>query len=90
MASVHRSVLNHNERPRRITMALRDGPFRTLDGTWNFTSLAKAARKVEFALKYEFATRALEAVIGPVFGHVADSFIDAFARRAETVYVAST
>jgi ribosome-associated toxin RatA of RatAB toxin-antitoxin module len=80
------TTANHNERPRRITMALRDGPFRRLDGTWNFRSLAKTACKVEFALKYEFATPALGTVIGPVFGYVADSFIDAFVRRAESVY----
>jgi ribosome-associated toxin RatA of RatAB toxin-antitoxin module len=43
-------------------------------------------RFVELALTYEFATRALETVIGPVFNRIADSFIDAFVRRADVVY----
>ncbi|MEP6943857.1 MAG: type II toxin-antitoxin system RatA family toxin [Betaproteobacteria bacterium] len=82
----HFTTANHNEAPERITMALRDGPFRKLDGGWKFRALAKGACKVEFALKYEFATKPLEALIGPVFEHVADTFIDAFVRRAESMH----
>ena len=44
------------------------------------------ACKVEFELAYEFATHLLERVVGPVFGHIANTFIDAFVRRAEAVY----
>ena len=82
----HFTTANDYHRPDRIVLALRDGPFRRLDGTWTFSSLADEACKVELALRYEFATRALETLIGPVFNHIADSFIDAFVRRAEGVY----
>lgn len=88
--SAHFTTANRNERPWRITMALRDGPFRKLDGTWNFRALAEVACKIEFALEYEFATQALEVAVGPVFGYVADGFIDAFVRRAESVYATGT
>ena len=37
-------------------------------------------------LAYEFKTPVLEAVVGPVFNHIANTFIDAFVRRAEAVY----
>ena len=30
--------------------------------------------------------RALEQIIGPVFGMIANSFVDSFCKRAETVY----
>jgi len=41
---------------------------------------------LEFDLAYEFATGLLERVIGPVFSHIANTFIDAFVKRAERVY----
>jgi ribosome-associated toxin RatA of RatAB toxin-antitoxin module len=43
---------------------------------------------VELELHYEFAAPVLERLIGPVFSHIAHTFIDAFVRRAETVYAA--
>jgi ribosome-associated toxin RatA of RatAB toxin-antitoxin module len=41
---------------------------------------------VQFRLRYEFASRILEKVVGPVFDHIAASFVDAFVRRAAEVY----
>jgi ribosome-associated toxin RatA of RatAB toxin-antitoxin module len=48
--------------------------------------LSDSACKVEFELNYEFATAVLEGLIGPVFGRIADSFIDAFVKRAVAVH----
>jgi ribosome-associated toxin RatA of RatAB toxin-antitoxin module len=84
----HFTTANTYHRHDRIVLSLRDGPFRKLDGLWIFRPLAEAACKVELALNYEFATAALEALIGPVFNRIAGSLIDAFVRRAETVYAA--
>jgi len=42
--------------------------------------------KVEFALHYEFVNRLLEKLVGPVFNYIANSFIDAFVKRAESLY----
>ena len=82
----HFTTANAYHRPDRIVLALRDGPFRRLDGVWTFHPLAENACKVELTLVYEFTTPALETLIGPVFNRIADSFIDAFVRRAESVY----
>jgi ribosome-associated toxin RatA of RatAB toxin-antitoxin module len=79
------TTANRGERPERIVIALRSGPFRHLDGTWHFTALGGGS-KVELALRYEFATAVLERLIGPVFGRIAHTFVDAFVRRAEEVY----
>ena len=54
----------------------------------DFVALGKNGCRVEFDLAYEFATALLDKAIGPVFGHIADTLIDAFVRRAEAVYVA--
>jgi ribosome-associated toxin RatA of RatAB toxin-antitoxin module len=67
---------------------LRDGPFRHLDGTWRFRSLPPEGCSVALDLHYEFAAHVLERLIGPVFSHIGHTFIDAFVRRAETVYPA--
>ncbi|MEP6996562.1 MAG: type II toxin-antitoxin system RatA family toxin, partial [Betaproteobacteria bacterium] len=80
------TTANRNQPPDRIVIELRDGPFRRLDGIWQFRALAESACKVEFELNYEFATAVLETLIGPVFGRIADSFINAFVKRAAAVY----
>jgi ribosome-associated toxin RatA of RatAB toxin-antitoxin module len=67
-------------------ITLNHGPFRHLHGEWRFRALAADACKVEFELAYQFASHLLERVVGPVFSHIANSFIDAFVRRAEAQY----
>ena len=34
----------------------------------------------------EFKTHVLETIVGPVFNHIANTFVDAFVRRAAAVY----
>jgi ribosome-associated toxin RatA of RatAB toxin-antitoxin module len=82
----HFTTANRNHAPDRIVVELRDGPFRRLDGVWRFHALTESACKVEFDLNYEFATAMLEKLIGPVFGRIADSFIDAFVKRAAEIH----
>ena len=77
---------NVNTPPTEIKMNLVDGPFKTLHGTWTFKPLREDACKVELDLQYEFSSRLLEQVIGPVFGMIANSMVDSFCKRAETVY----
>lgn len=77
---------NTNTPPSRMQMSLVEGPFRHLDGTWLFTPLREDACKIEFELHYEFSSKLLEKLIGPVFSKIADSFVDSFCKRAEAVY----
>jgi ribosome-associated toxin RatA of RatAB toxin-antitoxin module len=69
-----------------IRISLLDGPFRRLDGEWRFTALLPDASKVALEMHYEFKTGALDRIVGPVFGHIANSFVDAFTRRAESLF----
>jgi ribosome-associated toxin RatA of RatAB toxin-antitoxin module len=77
---------NRHEPPELITLELVDGPFSTLTGRWEFVELAPDACKVLFTMRYAFSSRALEAVVGPVFNRIATSFIDSFTRRAQVCY----
>ncbi|HEV7815396.1 MAG TPA: type II toxin-antitoxin system RatA family toxin [Janthinobacterium sp.] len=77
---------NENTPPSTIKMTLVDGPFKCLDGTWTFKALRADACKVELDLHYEFSSRVLDSLIGPVFGMIANSMVDSFCKRADTVY----
>jgi ribosome-associated toxin RatA of RatAB toxin-antitoxin module len=82
----HFTTDNVNRPPESIVITLKDGPFRHLHGEWQFRALGEHGCKVEFKLAYEFATPLLDKVIGPVFNHIANTFIDAFVKRADAVY----
>ncbi len=84
-----------------VQLALVDGPFSALQGLWLFRPLgAKATKanataaattpqtacKVEFDLRYAFASPALQAVVSPVFDKVANTLVESFVKRAEQVY----
>ncbi len=93
-AGVRHAFTTRNEHvaDRSVLVGLVDGPFSALDGTWLFHPLAMpghdaaSACKIEFELRYAFASRALEAVVSPVFDRVANTFVDSFVQRAEQVY----
>ena len=82
----HFTTENGKQYPHVMSMRLVDGPFRRLEGQWNFRALSENACKIEFRLAYEFSSKIFEKVIGPVFGQIADTFVDAFVRRADVVY----
>jgi ribosome-associated toxin RatA of RatAB toxin-antitoxin module len=77
---------NLKQAPLSMQIRLVKGPFRSLDGSWRFTDLAGQGCKIEFNLRYEFSSRLLEKLIGPVFAYIADNIVDGFVRRAEQVY----
>ncbi len=86
---VRQSFTTENEQlpGQEIRMRLVDGPFSSLHGRWQFSPLQTGqACRVDFELDYHFSSRLVEAVIGPVFGHIAKTFVESFVQRAEQVY----
>ncbi len=77
---------NEHDYPGMITFHLVDGPFSELTGKWEFQELAVDACKVIYTMEYAFSSRALEAVVGPIFNRIATSFIDSFTQRAQVKY----
>ncbi|PHV12452.1 type II toxin-antitoxin system RatA family toxin [Chitinimonas sp. BJB300] len=73
---------NHKEAD-VINMALKEGPFKRLNGSWRFHALTEDACKVEFELDYEFSNSVLEKLVGPVFNKIATTFVDAFVKEAD-------
>jgi ribosome-associated toxin RatA of RatAB toxin-antitoxin module len=71
---------------RRVQLSLIDGPFKQLDGVWNFIPLGEEqACRVELKLSYSFDS-VFGALVGPVFDRIAATLVDAFVKRAEVVY----
>ncbi len=82
----HFTTENTKRHPFEMHIRLKEGPFKHLDGGWFFTPLGDTACKIEFNLHYQFSNRLLEKALGPVFNHIANTFVDSFVKRAEQVY----
>lgn len=77
---------NAKDAPASMHVKLVSGPFRELDGTWGFKALAEHACRIDFRLHYEFSSKLLEKLVGPVFGYIANTMVDAFVKRADQLY----
>ena len=82
----HFTTENTKIHPTEMHIRLKEGPFRHLDGNWMFIPLGETACKIEFNLHYQFSSRLLEKALGPVFNHIANTFVDSFVKRAEQIY----
>ena len=76
---------NRHERPHRIEMKLRDGPFSRLHGVWTFKALTDSACRVDLEMDYEMRSGLIAQMLGPVFGQIAQTMVDAFVNRAEAL-----
>ena len=69
-----------------IDMALVEGPFNSLDGTWRFIPLNSDGCKVELVLQYELKQGLARAIIAPAFSSIANSMVASFCERATELY----
>ena len=83
------TTANRMQPGERIEMALVRGPFKDLAGEWRFRALSEAGCRVELTLAYQLASPLLGRVVGPVFDHIANTFVDAFVRRADALHESS-
>lgn len=77
---------NSHQAPQAIVMKLKEGPFSHLEGSFRFVALRNDACKIEFKLQYSFSNKILEKLVSPVFDYIANTFVDAFVKRAEEIY----
>ncbi len=77
---------NKNSAFDKIEMHLVNGPFKNLDGVWLFEPLGETACKVSLNLEFEFSSKLISITLGPIFSKIANSLVDAFIKRADTVY----
>ena len=85
--------LQHNK---MIEVRLVSGPFRQLEGFWLFEDLhpdpeqssepAKPQSRVSLDLEFEFSNKLVSMAVGPIFGQIANNFVDIFCKRAKEVH----
>lgn len=84
----HKTFTTRNslEAGRAITITLEHGPFRHLEGRWRFTDLDADGSKVTLDMEFEFSSKMLDLMAGPVFHEICNSLVDAFIRRAAALH----
>ncbi len=80
------STRNRSVPDRLIDMKLLDGPFRELTGRWQFQPINDEGCRVTLDVQFEFSNAALATMLGTVFEDSISSLVDAFSKRARTVY----
>ncbi|MGR3808653.1 type II toxin-antitoxin system RatA family toxin [Pasteurella testudinis] len=71
---------------KQINMQLVDGPFRFLQGYWQFDEVDERSCYIRLKLEFEFSSALLSAVFGKIFEQLTTKMIDAFKTRAKEVY----
>lgn len=86
---LHVQVTTRNEKrpPAFMAIHMEGGTFRRFYGEWSLRPLGDAGCHIRFMLQYELPLHA-EALAGRLIEHAADRMVDAFVRRAVTVYAA--
>ena len=87
-SGLHKSfeTLNRLQPHKMIEIRLVNGPFKHLEGFWRFEAVNDNHCRVSLDLEFEFASRWLALMFGPIFNQVASMLVDAFCKRADAVY----
>jgi len=71
--------------PDRIDVEYLDGPFRYLNNHWNFKPIENGC-VIDFYIDFEFRSRLLQRLIGPLFNEAVRRMVSAFESRARALY----
>lgn len=86
-AGLRQSFTTRNtvEAPRRLHMQLVEGPFRSLDGVWEFVPLGEHGCRISLALDFDYVGLGAGAIkLG--FQGLATRMVDDFSREAKRTY----
>ena len=88
MGAVNKSftTLNRMQKNKMIEVRLVEGPFKHLQGFWHFEALQENASKISVDMEFEYSSRVMGLLIGPVFSKIVNSLVDTFCQRADQVY----
>jgi len=87
-AGFHKSFVTRNrlDQGGKIYMSLLEGPFKSLEGVWNFLPLREDASKISLDLEFEIASAFASLAFGPVFNQICNTMVSSFTQRAKVVY----
>ncbi len=84
--SNHFTTRNTRHEFSAIDIALIGGPFRHLQGGWQFKDLGDDGSKVTLELEFKFNSMVVDMMFGAFFEETCNSMLDAFSRRAKAVF----
>ena len=70
---------------RSVHMQLVEGPFKVLEGSWNFTPVASNGCRIEFKLRFQFSNTLKSALFEPLFEEAQAELVRAFVARAQNL-----
>jgi len=79
------STSNMLVKNKKIEMRLLDGPFKRLEGSWEFIEFDDQASKIILKLEFEFSHGLGKTLIAPIFSQIANTMVDSFCARAQEV-----
>jgi len=81
------STRNRLVQGKSIDIALIDGPFKHLEGHWQFAMIGdNQGCRVQLDMDFEFSNRLISMALGPIFTQISGSLVDAFCKRAREIY----
>jgi ribosome-associated toxin RatA of RatAB toxin-antitoxin module len=79
-----RNKLNPNQ---SIDIELIDGPFRHLEGHWQFKMIGdNQGCRVQLDMDFEFSNRLIDMALNPIFTQISGSLVEAFCKRAYDIH----
>lgn len=85
--ALHKSFTTHNrlQENKMIHVRLVDGPFKQLEGFWQFEEVPEGCH-ITLDMEFEFSNMLVGAMFGPVFNTVTNTLVDVFCERAEHLF----
>ena len=86
-AGIKQSFTTRNilSRPDKIELSLEEGPFKRLQGHWQFEALTESACKVSLILEFEFKSGIAQLAGSKLFSRVANNLVAATTERADVI-----
>ncbi len=75
---------NRLDPDRSVHMLLVEGPFKMLEGSWDFTPVATNGCRIDFRLRFQFSNVLKSALFEPLFEDAQAELVRAFVARAQS------
>ncbi len=69
-----------------IQLELIDGPFKQLQGDWQFIDIDENGSRVQLDVEFELSNRMMKIALESFFSQVCDRLVNSFVQRANEVY----
>jgi ribosome-associated toxin RatA of RatAB toxin-antitoxin module len=80
------TTCNRLQSNKMVQVRLINGPFKQLQGFWQFDALSDSSCRIVFNLEFEFNNKLIALAFGSVFNQVSQTLVDAFTQRAVQLY----